>query len=133
MRPFANPDVITVVIEPPSGKLRARKYDVGFVPGTLTDYGDPLDVVVITNEPLPVGCYVECRVLGAFEVKTDGERDDRLIVVPHAQHHAGLDESLADEIGAFLESAMKREGRAFELIRRVDRDLALDLVDEARG
>jgi inorganic pyrophosphatase len=161
MRPFADHDVVNVVIETPSGSrtkyawnpeermYRASKilplgmsfpYDFGFIPGTKAEDGDPLDALVIADEPLAVGCYVECRVLGAFEVRTDGERNDRLIVVPRetirgvSWHHlADLGEPLVSEISAFLESYVKREGRTFELIRRVDRALALKLVEHARG
>jgi inorganic pyrophosphatase len=161
MRPFADHDVVNVVIETPSGSrtkyswdagermFRASKilplgmsfpYDFGFVPGTQAADGDPLDALVIADEPLAVGCYVECRVLGAFEVKTDGERNDRLIVVPREtirgvgwHHLEDLGEPLVREIGAFLESYVKREGRSFELLRRVDRSLALQLVEAARG
>jgi inorganic pyrophosphatase len=161
MRPFADHDVINVVIETSAGSrtkyswnpdermLRASKimplgmsfpYDFGFVPGTKADDGDPLDALVLSDEPLAVGSYAECRVLGAFELMTDGERNDRLIVVPRESirgatwHHLDdLGEPLVREIGEFLEGYVRREGRAFELIRRVDRALALKLVEVARG
>ena len=113
-------------------------YDFGFIPGTKAGDGDPLDALVLADEPLAVGSYAECRVLGAFECKTDGERNDRLVVVPRESlrgvswHHlSDLGDALVREIGGFLESYVEREGRRFEMIRKVDRAAALRLVEAA--
>ena len=40
-------------------------YDFGFVPGTKAEDGDPLDVLVLTDEPLFPGCLVDSRLIGA--------------------------------------------------------------------
>jgi inorganic pyrophosphatase len=60
-------------------------YDFGFVPSTKAEDGDPLDVLVLTDEPLFTGCLVECTVIGALkaEQKEEGHtnRNDRLIAV----------------------------------------------------
>jgi inorganic pyrophosphatase len=159
--PFATGDHVHVIVETPSGSrtkyawdpelgvFRARKilpvgmtfpYDFGFVPGTRASDGDPLDALVVADAPLAVGCLVECRVLGAFECKTDGERNDRVIVVPEESirgarwHHlTDLGRDLVDGIGDFLRSYVEREGRTFEMIRKVDRATALGLVRAARS
>jgi inorganic pyrophosphatase len=159
MTPYADHDVLRVVIETPAGSrtkyswdpalklFRASKvmplgmtfpYDFGFVPGTKAADGDPLDALVLADAPLGLGCLVECRVLGAIEVETDGERNDRLIVVPRISlvgaswHHlADLGERMVAEITSFLESYVKREGRPFKLVRKVDRPAALRLVEGA--
>src|SRR3954463_13301694 len=63
-------------------------YDFGFVCKTKASDGDPLDALVLADEPLAVGCLVVCRVLGAVQCKTsergstDAVRNDRLITVP---------------------------------------------------
>lgn len=49
--------------------------DYGFVPRTWYDDGDPLDIMVLTYEPLEVGCIVKVRVIGALIVE-DEEGDD---------------------------------------------------------
>ena len=63
-------------------------YDFGFVPRTKADDGDPLDVLVLTDEPLFPGCLVECRVIGVIELTQEEagkkERNDRLIAVAQA-------------------------------------------------
>jgi len=60
-------------------------YDFGFVPSTEAEDGDPLDVLVLTDDPLFPGCLVECTVIGALkaEQKEEGHRNrnDRLIAV----------------------------------------------------
>jgi inorganic pyrophosphatase len=159
--PFAERERVNVVIETPSGSrtkyswdpeargFRMKKvlplgmsfpYDFGFIPGTKASDGDPIDALVLADAPLAVGALVECRVLGAFECKTDGERNDRLIVVPKMtikgatwHHLTDLGELLLREIGDFLQSYVERESRRFELVRRVDRATALGLVRAARS
>ena len=60
-------------------------YDFGFVPSTKADDGDPLDVLVLTDEPLFPGCLVECTLIGAIESeqqeKGQRNRNDRLVAV----------------------------------------------------
>jgi inorganic pyrophosphatase len=61
-------------------------YNFGFVPGTKAQDGDPFDVLVLTDVPLPVGAVVEARIIGVFEaVQTEKTgkvvRNDRLIAV----------------------------------------------------
>ena len=60
-------------------------YDFGFIPNTRGGDGDPLDVLVVMDEPAFVGCLVSCRLLGVIEAKQTEkgktERNDRLIAV----------------------------------------------------
>jgi inorganic pyrophosphatase len=60
-------------------------YDFGYVPSTKAGDGDPLDVLVLTDEPLFPGCLVDCRLIGAIEAEQEEEgekhRNDRLIAV----------------------------------------------------
>jgi inorganic pyrophosphatase len=58
-------------------------YDFGFVPSTKAEDGDPLDVLVLTDESLFPGCSVDCRLIGVIEAEQEEEgeehRNDRLI------------------------------------------------------
>lgn len=60
-------------------------YDFGFVPSTKADDGDPLDVLVLTDEALFPGCMVECKLIGVIEAEQSEEgeknRNDRVIAV----------------------------------------------------
>lgn len=57
-------------------------YDYGFVPQTLWDDGDPLDVVVLTTYPLAPGILVRVRPVGMMDMVDDGESDVKIISVP---------------------------------------------------
>ena len=60
-------------------------FDFGFIPGTKAPDGDPLDVVVLMEEPAHVGCVLEVRLVGVVKVRqTEGgkqTRNDRLLAV----------------------------------------------------
>src|ERR1041385_7490412 len=96
--------VLNVIIESPKGDgnkfsydselglFRLKKilpagsvfpFDFGFIPATLCDDGDPLDVLVLMDIPVFAGCLVPCRVIGVIEAKEKEkgrvERNDRLI------------------------------------------------------
>lgn len=57
-------------------------FDYGFVPQTLFDDGDALDVVVITTYPLAPGILVKVRPVAIMEMIDGGERDDKVVAVP---------------------------------------------------
>src|SRR4051795_11571090 len=88
-------------------------YDFGFVPSTVAEDGDPLDVLVLMDEPGCTGCLVECRIIGAIlgEQTEDGKqvRNDRLVGVAVPSHtHSDLEDidnlnsALLREIGKFF-------------------------------
>ena len=60
--------------------------DFGFVPSTLCEDGDPLDVMLLGDEPGPVGVLMRARLLGVLQVEQlkagKAERNDRLLAVP---------------------------------------------------
>ncbi len=57
-------------------------FDYGFVPQTLFDDGDALDVVVLTTYPLAPGILVKARPVAIMEMTDGGDRDDKVIAVP---------------------------------------------------
>ena len=57
-------------------------FNYGFVPNTLSEDGDPLDVVVLTEEKLLPGCLIKCRILGYLDTKDDAGNDPKIIVRP---------------------------------------------------
>ena len=117
----------------------AFPFDFGFIPDTKADDGDPLDALVIADAPLAVGCLVECRILGAVKIKTDGEENDRLICVPayslRGAEWMKLDDigkPLADELTSFFENYVGREGREVEVIGQVGPQAAHKLLKKAQ-
>ncbi len=57
-------------------------FDYGFVPQTLFDDGDALDVVLLTTYPLAPGILVKARPVAIMEMTDGGERDDKIVAVP---------------------------------------------------
>src|ERR1051325_2514979 len=56
--------------------------DYGFVPSTLSDDGDPLDVLVLVDSPSFPGCVMQVRPLGVLEMIDQGARDEKVLAVP---------------------------------------------------
>jgi inorganic pyrophosphatase len=65
-------------------------YDFGFVPSTKAEDGDPVDVLVLMDEPAFPGCVLKCRVIGIIEGEqgsgTDKNRNDRVVAVEQQNH-----------------------------------------------
>ncbi len=102
--------VINVVVEIPTGSshkiewnrelavfqldrvepaIFAKPTNYGFIPQTLDEDGDELDALIITNEPLTTGIFLEARIIGVMKFEDDGEVDDKVIVVPADDRSTG--------------------------------------------
>lgn len=102
--------VINVVVEIPAGsnhkiewdrKLGAMKLDrvepiifakptnYGFIPQTLDEDGDELDALIITDQPLSTGIFLQARIIGVMKFVDDGEVDDKIVVVPADDRNNG--------------------------------------------
>jgi inorganic pyrophosphatase len=116
-------------------------YDFGFVPSTLGEDGDPLDVLILMEAPVVPGCIVRVRLIGAIQAKqkkkgADWLRNDRLVAVAvHAQTHQAV-KSLADlrphmleEIKAFFAEYNRLRGRKFKPLDDANPRKALQLVE----
>jgi inorganic pyrophosphatase len=57
-------------------------FDYGFIPQTLDQDGDPLDVVLLISVPTFTGCLVKARPIGIMEMDDNGRIDDKIIAVP---------------------------------------------------
>lgn len=102
--------VINVVIEIPAGSnnkiewnrekaafqldrvepmIFAKPTNYGFIPQTIDEDGDELDVLLITDEPLPTGIFLEAKVIGVMVFEDDGEVDDKILAVPADDRNTG--------------------------------------------
>jgi len=102
-------------------------FDFGFVPSTLGDDGDPVDILVLMDAPTHVGCLVDVRVIGiiAAEQTERGkkERNDRLLgVAIHSYQHDDVEsirdvsKVLLDQVEAFFVSYNKQRGKTFRVV-----------------
>jgi inorganic pyrophosphatase len=56
--------------------------DYGYIENTLGDDGDPLDALVLLDEPTFPGCLITCRVIGMFRMRDEKGLDDKVLCVP---------------------------------------------------
>jgi inorganic pyrophosphatase len=116
--------------------------DFGFIPQTLADDGDALDVALLIDEPCFPGCLVRARILGSIGLIKNGEENDRLLACPISLSGAAStwDEvhSLEDvsprqirEIEAFLSDHQTFEGNRIELTGVYDAEFAMATVRRA--
>jgi inorganic pyrophosphatase len=56
--------------------------DYGFIEDTLAEDGDPLDALVLLEEPTFPGCLIQCRAIGMFRMKDEKGKDDKVLCVP---------------------------------------------------
>jgi inorganic pyrophosphatase len=99
----ASPEEINVVVEIPQGSRNKYEYDkklnvfrldralhspiyypgdYGFVPQTLAEDDDPLDVLILVAQPTFPGCLVVVRPIGLLKMIDDGKPDDKVLAVP---------------------------------------------------
>ena len=70
--------------------------DYGFVEDTLADDGDPLDALVLLDEPTFPGCLIRCRAIGMFRMRDEKGADDKVLCVaatdPRMAHMTDIDD-----------------------------------------
>lgn len=97
------PDVVYAIVEIPKGSRNKYEYtkqdglikldrvlysslhypgDYGLIPRTFCEDGDPLDILVMINEPTFPGCIIEARPIGVFHMLDQGVADDKILAVP---------------------------------------------------
>jgi inorganic pyrophosphatase len=84
--------------------------DYGFIPDTLSEDGDPLDAMVLLEEPTFPGCWIAARPVGVFWMTDDMGPDAKILCVPahdtrweHVVDLDGTPDHLTDEIGHFFD------------------------------
>ena len=101
-------------------------FDFGFIPSTLGEDGDPLDILVLMDAPAHVGCPIEVRLIGVIsaEQTQDGKKEtnDRLLgVAVHSYDHEHIEtiddisRSLLSQLEEFFVSYNKQRGRKFRV------------------
>ena len=58
------------------------QFNYGFIPNTLSEDNDPIDAVVIMDDELVPGCYINCKIIGVLETSDDAGNDPKLIMLP---------------------------------------------------
>jgi inorganic pyrophosphatase len=115
--------------------------DYGFIEGTLADDGDPLDALVVLEEPTFPGCLISCRAIGMFRMRDEKGMDDKVLCVPatdprvaHLRDIADVSEYDLLEIQHFFEVYKELEpGKQVEAARWTDREAAEAEIEACRA
>ena len=118
-------------------------YDFGFVPSTLAEDGDPVDVLVLMDEPAFPGCILSCRPIGVIEGeqgdKKDKERNDRIVAVEQDAHSwediktiNDLGKQFVRELEEFFVNYHRLTGKEYRVLGLKGPDQARKLVKSGR-
>jgi inorganic pyrophosphatase len=92
-----NRDLAVMQLDRVEPSIFAKPTNYGFIPQTLDEDGDELDVLLVTDEPLPTGVFLEAKIIGVMKFEDDGEVDDKIVAVPTDDRNTGNHiQSLAD-------------------------------------
>ncbi len=112
--------------------------DYGFIPQTLHEDGDPLDVLVHVNEPTFPGCQIDVRPIGVLKLLDRGEPDDKILAVPCNDpfHHeyfdiADLPQHYLKEIEHFFHIYKDLEGKRMQTIGWYKSEEAMAVIAES--
>lgn len=113
----------------------------GFMPHTLSDDGDPVDVLVVGRHKLAPGSVIRCRPVGVLQMEDDGGQDEKIIAVPHEKidpqyseviSYTDLPENLTAQIQHFFEHYKDLEpGKWVKVAGWGDELRAKELIKEA--
>ncbi|HEY4010211.1 MAG TPA: inorganic diphosphatase [Acidobacteriaceae bacterium] len=164
LKPVEKDDVVQVIVETPAGSrnkfsfdveqgIFAHKktlpagmtfpYDFGFLPQTLAADGDPIDVLLLMDEPAYPGISVKGRLIGVIEgQQLDGKkktRNDRLVVVSEVSHQYAKVKKLTDlpakwidEVEQFFVNYHNQEGKKYQLLGTKGANEAMRLIRKAQ-
>lgn len=121
----------------------AFPYDFGFLPRTIAGDGDPMDVLVLMDEPAFPGCLLRARLIGVIEGEQVDQgksvRNDRLVAIAEANHMYVSIKDIQDLPGQFLRELEdffvnyhKLEGRKFKLLGCKGTKEAMRLIEQAQ-
>ena len=161
--PFYDKQMLRVVIETPKGSrnkfafdpdlhvFHLKKvlpsgmtfpYDFGFVPSTEADDGDPVDVLVLMDEPAFPGCTLACRAIGVIQgeqADKKRKRNDRIIAVEKDAHSWAKVKSVDDlgrdfckELEEFFVNYHNLQGKKFRVLGMKGPKEALSLIKSSR-
>ncbi len=153
------PEIIYVLVEIPKGSRNKYEYDearglikldrvlysslhypgdYGFIPRTFCEDGDPLDVLVMTNQPTFPGCVIEARPVGLFRMEDRGLLDNKILAVPHTdplfnEYHglANVPSHFLAEVAHFFSVYKDLEGMRVKVLGWESLSAALKVIQEA--
>jgi len=153
------PEVVYAVIEIPKGSRNKYEYDkdketfaldrvlyspfcypaeYGIIPKTLYDDGDPMDILVLMDQPTFPGCIIESRPIGMMKMIDSGDHDDKILSVPVDDPRCNdikdihdVPKHLLDEIAHFFQEYKRLEGKSTEVLGWVNAEEAFKAIEHS--
>jgi len=114
--------------------------DYGFIPQTLDDDGDPLDAVLLINEPTFTGCIASARPVANIKMIDEEAVDDKIVTVAttdpfygHIRTLKDIPQSVIRELTYFFDNYKRAEDKVTKVQRWEDTEEAMKIIDWARG
>jgi inorganic pyrophosphatase len=133
-------------IDKPSGLLKLDRviyssfyypHNYGFIPRTLGEDHDPLDILVLSSISVQPLCIIEAKVIGVMQMIDGGEADDKIIAVAahdmsvnHINNIEELPKHFFKELRQFFEDYKKLENKTVQVEDFGDKATALKIIDE---
>lgn len=159
IKPLNDDNILNVIIEIPKGSKNKYEldketglikldrvmftgqdypFDYGFVPNTLCEDGDPLDVVLYTTYPLMPGALVEARPVAVIKMIDGGEGDDKILAVPendvrlkNITNLHSLNSHFVKEVTHFFETYKLIQKKEVKINDVLDVDSAMSVIKES--
>jgi inorganic pyrophosphatase len=156
--PQPKPGLLNVLIEIPAGSKNKYEFDkdmnvlaldrvlyasvqypfdYGFVPNTLADDGDPIDGMVIMDQPTFPGCVIAARPICMLEMIDGGDRDEKILCVPekdprysHVKSLKDIASHRLDEVAEFFRTYKNLEKKETKILGWQDVDQVTALVEK---
>lgn len=153
------PEVVYTIVEIPRGSRNKYEYhkqagiikldrvlysslyypgDYGLIPRTYYEDGDPLDILVMINEPTFPGCIIDTRPIGLFRMLDRGAPDDKILAVPdkdplYRDYHdlEDVPNHFLDEVAHFFSVYKDLEGARVEVMGWEGADVAKEQIRHA--
>jgi inorganic pyrophosphatase len=113
--------------------------DYGFIPSTLGEDGDPLDVLVLVDTPSFPGCVLTVRPIGALEMTDQGQGDEKILCVGESNpryndviNYTDVYPHVLKEITHFFSIYKDLEGKSVDVKGWRDLDFAIATIEKAR-
>ncbi len=110
----------------------------GFIPQTLGDDQDPLDIMILCREPIQPLCLVPSRVIGVMRMIDQGKADDKILAVPENDANASHLNDISElarhfklELKEFFESYKRLENKVVTVPDFQGKEVALDIIQRA--
>lgn len=111
----------------------AKPTNYGFIPQTLDEDGDELDVLAITDQPLTTGIFLEGKIIGVLEFEDDGEVDDKIVVVPADDRNTGDSINSLDDLPVQLKKQIEHHFNHYKDLKKPGSTVVKSWGDAARA